>query len=489
MGSASSILPPDLEKDLSDESLEAFYELHRECEGMSPDLQCEILTKKYKELVEIDSRTHKNGKSAQGVHRRGSKQHDASEIDQHVPHQTSPQTYRKKKPEEPEHHWVPTELKESELMDEEKMSYEMQMVMDEVSDLHLGDFDQTYTTDLVTKVFNGDRYERLTHPKSRDEKHAEQEQLHHHDHAHHDGPHSATHSPRLAHPPHHSTHNTHHNKHDTHSHGPEHEDVHDITYECHICTMFFDSESTLDFHTHYSDLHKKNLHLREKRLEAAHKEAIRLTGLAKKVMATLYHTLPVVAEKTRKRHTPAPAAAPGDGYDAVLAQINAQETHHAEVQARWKSALNKVLHRNLTHKFARILETRINVPTGVEMIYEGSKYFFRTKTTYDLRFLQHESHRVFEIIPTFVPFNHETGQLESLETSAYIPAKRIYLNYDVLLKSFFGYNIVTAELTSGPTNLGSAPHMEHLKGSLVVFCLCVYSLVGILPSLWLSKLT
>lgn len=309
------------------------------------------------------------------------------------------------------------------------MSYEMQMVMDEVSDLHLGEFDKNYTTNLVHKVFNNDKYERLHKPKSRDEQDDHQHSGHNNSHSH---PHQGIHP----------------------------DDQHETTHECFVCSMFFDSEQALDFHTDYSDLHRTNLHLREKRLEAAHMEAIRLTGLARKVMHSLYKSLPTVTEKPAKLH-----AQPGDSYDTVVAVINAQEAHHAEVQSRWKRALDKVLHRNLAKQFARILETRINVPKGVEMMYEGSKYFHRTKTTYDLRFLQHEHHRIFEIVPHFVPFDHSSGQLGATDTASFIPAKRIYLNYDELLKAFFGYNIVHPGLTAGPTNLGTAPHMEQVKGA------------------------
>ena len=323
---------------------------------------------------------------------------------------------------------------DSGLMDEEKMSYEMQMVMDEVSDLHLGEFDKTYTTDLVHRVFSSNKYERLHKPRSRDD----------------------------------------HDDHKVHRHGHSSgsaDETHETAFECFVCSMYFDSEQSLDFHCDYSDLHRANLHLREQRLEAAHKEAIRLTGLARKVMKTLFDTLTSTSNAAEteppaeKKEKIAQAAPPTDSYGAVVAAINAQEAHHHEIQHKWKCALNKVLHRNLAAKFAHILETRINVPTGVEMMYEGSKYFFRTKSTYDLRFLHHEAYRIFEIVPTFVPFNHETSELESTDPATFIPAKRIYLNYDELMKAFFGYNIVPSGLTEGPTNLGTAPHMEQVKGA------------------------
>jgi hypothetical protein len=45
--------------------------------------------------------------------------------------------------------------------------------------------------------------------------------------------------------------------------------------------------------TEYSDLHRKNAKEREKRVEEAHNEAMRLTALAKNVMKALYMGLPV----------------------------------------------------------------------------------------------------------------------------------------------------------------------------------------------------
>jgi len=440
---------------------------------MPPDLQAEILTKKYKELVEIETKKHGKHKKVQPqpdnvtadhghAHaarpRRGSRSNETHDVE--ALHAQRPRRGSKvqehendsthshdrssrrgsKKPEVHEMLQIKATEPEEDPMDEEKMSYEMQMVMDEVSDLHLGDFDKNYTTNLVHKVFNNDKYDRLHKPKSRDE----QDDLSGHGHGH-----SGHHNPHV-----------HHNAHASqHTHADE-QHQHETTHECFVCSMFFDSEQALDFHTDYSDLHRTNLHLREKRLEAAHMEAIRLTGLARKVMHSLYKSLPAVTEKPSKLQ-----AQPGDSYDAVVAVINAQEAHHVEVQSRWKRALDRVLHRNLAKRFARILETRINVPKGVEMMYEGSKYFHRTKSTYDLRFLQHEHHRIFEIIPHFIPFDHATGTLAATDTASFIPAKRIYLNYDELLKAFFGYNIVHPGLTAGPTNLGTAPHMEQVKGA------------------------
>ncbi len=363
--------------------------------------------------------------------RRNSKQHDTHALDLHgKPRKNS------KAPDVHEMLQSPPveEEDDSGLMDEEKMSYEMQMVMDEVSDLHLGEFDKNYTADLVHRVFSSDKYERLHKPRSRDD----------------------------------------HDDHKSHRHGHSSgcaEEAHETAFECHVCSMFFDSEQSLDFHCDYSDLHRANLHLREQRLEAAHKEAIRLTGLARKVMKTLFDTLTSTATAAEVTEPPAEKAeklvlpAQPTNYDTVVAAINAQEAHHHEIQHKWKRALNKVLHRNLAAKFAHILETRINVPTGVEMMYEGSKHFFRTKSTYDLRFLHHETYRIFEIVPTFVPFNHETSELETTDPAAFVPAKRIYLNFDELMKAFFGYNIVQSGLTEGPTNLGTAPHMEQVKGT------------------------
>lgn len=454
---------------------------------MPPDLMSEVLTKKFKDLVEIETKKHGKNKvvaapvndspvQAGGAHaagngrqrrgskvsdtsgahvehsaaghdrqRRGSQQHDIPNIHindtptrsrrgskqhdtHHSPHSTDLSSKPRKNSKAPDVHEMllqspPVEEEDdSGLMDEEKMSYEMQMVMDEVSDLHLGEFDKNYTTELVHRVFNADKYERLHKPRSRDD---------------------------------HDDHKAH-----RHGHSSCSEEVHETAFECHVCSMFFDSEQALDFHCDYSDLHRSNLHLREKRLEAAHKEAIRLTGLARKVMKTLYDKLSPPGETQETTVVPHK-----DGYDAVLAAINAKEAHHHEIQHKWKRALNKVLHRNLAAKFAHILETRINVPKGVEMMYEGSKHFYRTKSTYDLRFMHHEVYRIFEIVPTFVPYNHDTSQLESTDSAAFLPAKRIYLNFDELMRAFLGYNIVHSSLTDGPTNLGAAPHMEQVKGA------------------------
>lgn len=285
--------------------------------------------------------------------------------------------------------------------------------MDDITDLGMGEFDQTYTTTLVHKVFNVDKYEHL-----------------------HNG-----------------------NKGDPEEEHHRHKSIHHEVFECHVCNIYFDTKQALDVHHEHSDLHRKNLKDRERRLEEAHNEAIRLTNLAKNVMNTLCARIPVKHEIAQEVH-------PAGTYDAVVAKLNAEEAHHKQVRSNWKTALDHVLHRRLVAKFSKMLETRIDLPHGVEMLYEGSKYFYRNKTTYDLRFLHHVGHNVLEIVPHYVPFNHDKSALEVSDGphGGFIACKRIYLDYNEVIKAFFGYNIVHTDLTDSLT-VGDAPRMQKTKGS------------------------
>lgn len=398
---------------------------------MTPVEMYEVLKKKYTELLDLEKAAHEKATNTGDHGRRGSHNgdnhhgHHAGHHDHTGEHHghSHGADHSGGKPSRhttPPGKHKPTILLEHEYdaqiqqAEEDVLSHEMQLVMEDITDLGLGDFDHTYTTTLVHKVFNVDKYEHL-HNGTKAEDSGE------------------------------------------HHYGRNNEQ-HDA-FHCHVCAIHFESKQDLDVHYEHSDLHRKNLKNREKRLEDAHTEAIRLTALAKNVMNTLWAAIPIKEEVVQEVH-------PVGSYDAVVAALNAKEAHHSHVRYQWKHALDHVLHRRLVNKFSKMLETRINVPHGVEMMYEGSKYFYRNKTTYDLRYLLHVGHNILELVPHYVPFNHDKSVLEeeASENGGFIACKRIYLDYNELIKAFFGYNIAHTELTEGLT-VGEAPHMQKLKGS------------------------
>jgi hypothetical protein len=149
----------------------------------------------------------------------------------------------------------------------------------------------------------------------------------------------------------------------------------------------------------------------------------------------------------------------------VLYLSFSQEHRKKEARAKWKHSVDKVLHRRMCEKFTHHLMTRMNVPRGVELLYEGSKYFHRTKSTYDLRYLYHSLYDLIEIVPHYVPYNHDTSTVEEGETNKFLAAKRIYLRHSEVVKAVFGYNITHTDLTDD-LHVGEAPIMLNTKGSI-----------------------
>jgi hypothetical protein len=403
MGGSSSVLSPEQTALLSEDSLLTFHRYHEECKenDLSDAEMQEVLTEKYRSLFEIEQEAkRRNRRKNKGMDSHG-----------------SPATAKSPPPDPFQPDQAHLALIAHDHQEEESLSAELQLVMEELSDMDLGEFDQTYTHTLVKKVFNVDKYDRL-HKKGRKGSLTGDEVAGQ----------AAT---------------------DVAAHG---------VFHCNICSIFFDTKVVLDMHIDHSELHKKNVREREKRLEDAHNEAMRLTALAKKVMNALYMGLPVEQDRIDlTKFTPG-------SYEAVLASIEAKEQQHREVKQKWKRGLDRILHRRMCDKFSCHLQTRINVPRGIELLYEGSKYFHRTKTTYDLRYLLHTNLDVVEIVPHFVPFNHETCTLAESDTNVFLACKRIYLNYNALVKAFFGYNITHTELTDD-LHVGDAPILLHEKGA------------------------
>ena len=446
MGATGSVLSPQLANQLTEENLIKFDHYHKECEAqnLTPMDLYSLLSSKYNELVALEKAKH----GVHHVHHTRTSEADNEDDDADV-----------KEPKEDHHdhhgapkHRVPVMMSDEEFAshmlqkEQDVLSHEMHLAMDDIKDLHIGDFDNDYISNLVKRVFNvTDKYERFHRPPPR--------------------------KPRISAvstPNNELANDTAHNAHATVTHSAEdgatehhHDDEDpDQLHECHMCSICFDSHASLDVHMEHSDLHRKNLKLREKHFEEAHAEAIRLTGLAKNVMNTLYLSLPAQEEpkpKTQKQRAAAAALA-----------ADPEALHHKQVVGRWKKAMDSVLCARLHDKFVRILETRLDMPRGVELIYEGSKYFHRTKTTYDLRYMLHTSSEILEIVPHFVPYNHERSELEDLTVAgakSVIASKRIYLRYNEVVKAFFGYNIKHTELTDD-LELGNAPLTLNEKGSI-----------------------
>jgi len=414
MGASSSLFTPDLANKLSQESLQSFYQYQEEVEsqGLEEDEQYYLLEKKFHALIDID-------KEMAVI-----KEKEMKEIAEKAKLEAVKPKHDSFQPDE-----AHLAMIDHDHSAEESLSAELQLAMSDLKDLNINDFDHTYTQSLVRKVFEIDKYDRLhrqgmktSHSSESTEEEECQLDKNHHPYT-------------------------------DHSH-------HGEVFQCHLCNICFDNKLILDSHIEHSDLHRKNLNEREKRLEDAHNEALRLTAVAKNVMNAFYMNLKVTVESPR----PEKKLVPANSYEAIMMKVEEEQEHHREVRERWKNSVDKVLHRHMCAKFTHHLMTRINVPRGVELLYDGSKYFHRTKATYDLRFLLHSNFGVLEIVPHYVPFNHDKSVLAETEHDTFLPGKRIYLAHGEILKAFFGYNITHTELADG-LHVGEAPLMQNMKGT------------------------
>jgi hypothetical protein len=509
MGASGSVLSPELALQLSEQHLLEFNTYQEEIEELelTPMEKYSLLSSKYTELVALEKAhaDHIQAMIASG--------------------ETAAMEAELAKFNVAKHHRAVVMLQEHELTEQlnrkeqEVLSHEMQLAMDDIKDLNLGDFDSVYTSALVQKVFHVDNFDYM-HPLTKS-KGAKSK-----------GPHYASSrtSPRdeeddeeaaaaalAAHadevtPPaaggggggggsaavaagavggtsssataavggaggaadgRRGSGSRCRSK----SEGAE-EVPHEV-HECHLCSMSFETHALLDVHMEHSDLHRKNLKLREKRIGEAHKEAIRLTNLAKNVMHTFYMNIAsneLDPEAVAAAATAARTATP-DGTSPPAKRptkrVDPEKEHHKAVRAHWKKAMDTVLHNRLVKQFEHLLETRIDLPRSVEMLHHTSKYFYRNKTTYDLRYFKHTNHDTLEIIPHFIPLNHETGFLDPTVAagggSGFLACKRIYLRFNELEKAFFGYRIRHTELTDevtvadAPTVLSSAGSFKRVE--------------------------
>lgn len=404
---------------LSDESLQEFYRYQEDCEGqgLSEEDMFYLCEKKFNELLAHDKATAASKEPTQA-------KKDRRDLTIETRPMSSSDRFKPDK--------AHLAMMEHDHAEEESLSIELQALLTDADDLDLADFDQTYTQALVRKVFALDKYDHL-------QRIGMKEALPH------DNDTGGGHS---------------------HSNGHHEEEEQHDSFLCRLCHICFDSKSALQSHFDFSELHRKNSKMREKRVEEAHNEAVRLTALAKNVMKALYMGLPIKPSPVHADHPPAQRKLVAAGsYEAILQEIEDKEQHHKEVQGKWKHALDKILHRRLCEKYTHHLMTRINVPRGVELLYEGSKYFLRTKTTYDLRYLHHNTHDVIEIIPHYVPYNHDSSTLEESDTNTFLAAKRIYLRFTEVVKAVFGFNIKHTELTDD-LHFAEAPHVLTAKGSI-----------------------
>eukprot|EP00601_Ochromonadales_sp_CCMP2298_P032573 CAMPEP_0173325068 /NCGR_PEP_ID=MMETSP1144-20121109/289_1 /TAXON_ID=483371 /ORGANISM="non described non described, Strain CCMP2298" /LENGTH=229 /DNA_ID=CAMNT_0014269195 /DNA_START=25 /DNA_END=714 /DNA_ORIENTATION=- len=86
------------------------------------------------------------------------------------------------------------------------------------------------------------------------------------------------------------------------------QEVHEGEFNCHLCSTFFDSRHDMDLHVDHSDMHRRSLALRAHKIEEAHKEALRLTTMARSIMSSMYQNagehLSALPARRSLRHAP-----------------------------------------------------------------------------------------------------------------------------------------------------------------------------------------
>ena len=196
--------------------------------------------------------------------------------------------------------------------------------------------------------------------------------------------------------------------------------------ECTLCFIDFEKMEHLTSHFKHSEMHRRNEKKRKKQVKEAHDEALRLAKLANTVIAQLND-----AGTKQRRH------------QLLRSSI---ENVDALPRTSWHAAANKVILDRLTHQYAQRLERHVALPKRVKLLHSGSKYFHRTKVTYDIHIFLHQAADVLEIAAHVVPINHDSGEI--IPSKDIIPCtQRIYANNTHMDHSMLGLARPDAKLT------------------------------------------
>lgn len=187
--------------------------------------------------------------------------------------------------------------------------------------------------------------------------------------------------------------------------------------ECTVCRMQFDNRKGLDTHLTHSPIHSVNMKIRQEIFQTTLKEAERLAKLAQLTINKLQGKDPAADAETPREEGP-----------------------EANARLRWKKAANKVICNRLKAQFLPLLEQMCETPAGVKMLHAGSKYFYKSKITFDLHIYQHTAHDIVEVVPHFIP-----GRKQKYASIVAFP--RIYLDYRTLIPLVLGMDITNSRLS------------------------------------------
>lgn len=205
------------------------------------------------------------------------------------------------------------------------------------------------------------------------------------------------------------------------------------TLECIVCRMTFESRKALDMHLGHSPIHSVNMKIRQQIFQNTLTEAERLAKLA---------------QQTVNKFHAHDSNHPSEGPEVTA-------------KARWRKAVNKVICNRLKQQFLPLVEHMCETPSGVKMLYAGSKYFYKSRCTFDLHIYLHISADTIEIVPHFLPSSKkQKSRHHSIEAFP-----RIFLDYKVLVQLVLGVDMSESRLSMKSTNVPSS--IEPVSNNLV----------------------
>lgn len=197
-------------------------------------------------------------------------------------------------------------------------------------------------------------------------------------------------------------------------------------FECHVCHKKFNSKGMLELHNTHSMLHKDALVKREQDFTTALKDAERLVNVVKIAVTHLRTQL-------------------------ETANAEDQDENRTPTQIRWRRAMRKLAMQTMTKRFkdflAKMAAANFCSP-DITMLYQGSKFFWRVKSTFSVAMYHHIKHDCVELIlqqlPSAIATKLNSNNMDDQESQTELSYKlmrkaelpltpRIYLRYSTIL--------------------------------------------------------
>lgn len=192
------------------------------------------------------------------------------------------------------------------------------------------------------------------------------------------------------------------------------------SFACKLCKKHFPSQALLDTHLSYSQLHRQNLLDLRSRYSHAYAAADRMDSMLKKTVDQFYSLLSL--QRLRKQQM------------------------KVSTKSRWQAAAAMVMKQCSARRYAVLLEemneqqveqtthssSSCHHPPPLLLSEEESKFFWRSKARFALRYYLHEHFNCVEVVPQLLPNRLDADGYQELRCQ---PTKRIYLDSRILLEA------------------------------------------------------